>query len=137
MIIGAACQSPRTCSAQLQMYGMGVTMVGDYEIGTLWAYHTDLDDTTFPKMRGYQEAELTYSRNGIAWHRAAQGQPFIPHGQVDCWDAGNLHGKKGTDLIMTMTTPHTFHIALTGDFYTSTGESQFKDMGLSLLEAEP
>jgi hypothetical protein len=72
------------------MYGMGVTPYGDYEIGTLWAYHTDLDDTRPIKMRGYQEAEFTYSRNGIAWHRAAQGQAFIPHGQAESWDAGNL-----------------------------------------------
>ena len=39
--------------AQFQMYGMGVTMYGDYEIGTLYAYHTDLEDTSPNKMRGY------------------------------------------------------------------------------------
>ncbi len=75
---------------QFQMYGMGVTMYGDYEIGTLWAYHTELEDTGPHKMRGYQEAELTYSRNRLAWHRAAQGQAFIPHGEADSWDCGNL-----------------------------------------------
>ena len=75
---------------QFQMYGMGATMYGDYEIGTLWAYHTDLNDTSPNKMGGYQVAELTYSRRGTAWHRAMQGQAFIPHGDETDWDSGNL-----------------------------------------------
>lgn len=75
---------------QFQMYGMGTAMYGDFEIGTLWAYHTDLDDTGPSKMNGYQEAEFTYSRNGIAWHRASQGEAFIPHGAPGEWDSGNL-----------------------------------------------
>ena len=75
---------------QFQVYGLGVTMYGDYEIGTLWAYHTDIEDTGASKMRGHQEAEFTYSRNGLAWHRAAQGEAFIPHGQAGDWDSGNL-----------------------------------------------
>lgn len=76
--------------AQLQMYGMGATMYGDYEIGTLWAYHTDLEDRGPGKMCGYQEAELTYARSGVAWHRARPGQAFIPHGGEGAWDCGNL-----------------------------------------------
>jgi phosphoglycerate dehydrogenase-like enzyme len=38
-----------------------------------------------------------------------------------------------------MSTPvqRTFRVALTGDFYNSKGESQFKDMGLSVLDAQP
>ncbi|MHB0874816.1 MAG: glycoside hydrolase family protein [Anaerolineae bacterium] len=75
---------------QFQMYGMGVTMYGNYEIGTLWAYHTDIEDMGGSKMDGYQEAEFTYSRNGLAWHRAAQGEAFIPHGEDGNWDSGNL-----------------------------------------------
>ena len=75
---------------QFQMYGMGATMYGDYEIGTVWAYHTDLEDTSPNKMGGYQVAELTYSRRGTAWHRAMQGQAFIPHGEETDWDSGNL-----------------------------------------------
>lgn len=42
------------------------------------------------KMNGYQEAELTYTRSGYAWHRAAQGVSFIPHGDKGLWDQGNL-----------------------------------------------
>jgi hypothetical protein len=76
--------------AQFQMYGMGATMYGDYEIGTVWAYHTDLEDTSPNKMGGNQEAELTYSRRGTAWHRAMQGQAFIPHGDESDWDSGNV-----------------------------------------------
>lgn len=74
---------------QIQFYGMGSTSYGPYEIGTLWMYHTD-PGYTRGKMDGYQEAELTYARSGYAWHRAAQGTAFIPHGQKDDWDQGNL-----------------------------------------------
>ena len=75
---------------QLQFYGMGATNYGSYEIGTLWAYHTDAEDQGAGKMHGYQEAEFVYSRSGYAWHRAAQGEAFIPHGQQGEWDGGNL-----------------------------------------------
>ncbi|MFH1086256.1 MAG: hypothetical protein V1772_10905 [Chloroflexota bacterium] len=33
---------------------------------------------------------FTYSRNGLAWHRPAPRQPFIPHGAAGTWEAGNL-----------------------------------------------
>jgi phosphoglycerate dehydrogenase-like enzyme len=36
-----------------------------------------------------------------------------------------------------MSTPRTFRVALTGDFYASTGKTLFKDMGLSVLDAQP
>jgi len=75
---------------QVQFYGMGSTAYGPFEIGTLWMYHTELKDPGAGKMRGYQEAELTYARSGYAWHRAAQGTPFIPHGKTGDWDQGNL-----------------------------------------------
>lgn len=75
---------------QTQFYGMGSAAYGDYEIGTLWMYHTEEDDLAGSHMRGYQEAELTYARSGCAWHRAAQGQTFIPHGSSEDWDRGNL-----------------------------------------------
>jgi len=75
---------------QTQFYGMGSTIYGPYEIGTLWIYHTDPSDTGRKKMHGFQEAELTYARSGYAWHRAAQGKAFIPHGEEGKWDQGNL-----------------------------------------------
>ncbi|MGQ9456486.1 MAG: hypothetical protein ACUVRS_11710 [Armatimonadota bacterium] len=75
---------------QVQFYGMGATSYGCYEIGTLWIYHTDPNDMGIGKMHGYQEAELVYARQGYAWHRAAQGVPFIPHGEPGEWDQGNL-----------------------------------------------
>lgn len=75
---------------QFQMYGMGSAMYGDLELGTLWDYRTDLGDPGRGKMNGYQETELSYSRNGLSWHRPAQGQPFIPHGGPGEWDSGNL-----------------------------------------------
>ncbi|MDH7601978.1 MAG: hypothetical protein QHI38_07495 [Armatimonadota bacterium] len=75
---------------QIQFYGMGATSYGSYEIGTLWIYHTRTDDFGLGKMHGYQEAELTYARQGYCWHRAAQGRPFIPHGEPGSWEQGNL-----------------------------------------------
>ncbi|MEA3402937.1 MAG: hypothetical protein U9R79_16980 [Armatimonadota bacterium] len=75
---------------QVQHYGMGATTCGPYHIGTLWIYHTEPSALTSGKMAGYQEAELTYARSGYAWHRAAQGEAFIPHGEPADWDRGNL-----------------------------------------------
>jgi hypothetical protein len=75
---------------QIQFYGMGSAVYGSYEIGTLWIFHTDPNEFGNGHMNGYQETELTYARSGYAWHRAAQGQPFIPHGEPGSWEQGNL-----------------------------------------------
>lgn len=75
---------------QIQFYGMGATTYGPYQIGTLWMFHTDPAEKKWGHSNGYQEAELTYAREGYCWHRAAQGTPFIPHGGPDAWDRGNL-----------------------------------------------
>lgn len=75
---------------QTQFYGLGAAVYGPYELGTLWLYHTAEDDLQVHKMIGRQEPELSYARSGHAWHRAAQGTPFIPHGQKGQWDSGNL-----------------------------------------------
>ena len=76
---------------QVQFYGMGVAPYGSYELGTLWTYHTIANDMDPQKMvGGYQQAELAYSRSGWAWHRAAQGTPFIPHGESGTWEQGSL-----------------------------------------------
>jgi len=71
-----------------QFYGLGSTGYGPFEIGTLWMYRVDQADPS--GMSGYQEAELTYARSGHAWHRAAQGTAFIPHGAPGTWEQGNL-----------------------------------------------
>ena len=75
---------------QTQFYGLGATAYGSYELGTLWIYRTAPDDRDRGKARGAQEPELAYTRSGYAWHRAAQGQPFIPRGGAGEWDSGNL-----------------------------------------------
>lgn len=75
---------------QLQFYALGSAMYGPYELGTLWTYHTDETDLATWHMIGQQQAELAYCRQGYAWHRAAQGVPFIPHGVGRDWDRGNL-----------------------------------------------
>ena len=75
---------------QLEFYGMGSAPYGSYEIGTLWTFHTDPQEYGVGKMRGCQQAELTYARSGYAWHRAAAGTAFIPHGGPGAWDQGNL-----------------------------------------------
>lgn len=73
-----------------EFYGMGAVPYGPYELGTLWLYHTDPDDYQIHKMKGYQEAEMTYSRYGYAWHRVQHGAPLIPHGAPGSWDQGNV-----------------------------------------------
>lgn len=73
-----------------QFYGLGAAPYGPYELGTLWIYKTTQDDPDIAKMGGLQEPELAYARSGHAWHRAAQGTPFIPTGAGDAWDRGNL-----------------------------------------------
>ncbi|MEJ5296678.1 MAG: hypothetical protein WHZ52_01430 [Armatimonadota bacterium] len=75
---------------QTQFYGMGAVPYGPYEIGTLWIYRTEAEDMGTSKMRGIQYPELAYARGGFAWHRAAQGVPFIPNGEEGDWDRGNL-----------------------------------------------
>lgn len=61
-----------------QLYGMGAAVYGAYMIGTLWVYHTDVDEMGFYKMTGYQAPELVHSRGTVCWHRTAQGVPWIP-----------------------------------------------------------
>lgn len=75
---------------QFQMYGMGAAMYGDFEIGTLWNYYTDLDDHGRSHMNGEQKAEFVYSRSGWCWHRAAAHELFIPNGDKGSWESGNL-----------------------------------------------
>lgn len=75
---------------QTQFYGMGAARYGPYEIGTLWVFHTDEGEMGRGHMEGYQDAELTYSRSGFAWHRVEPGTPFLAHGRSGAWDRGNL-----------------------------------------------
>lgn len=75
---------------QTQFYGMGAAQYGPYEIGTLWIFHTDEDEMGRGHMNGYQDAELTYSRNGYAWHRLEPATPFLSRGRAAAWDRGNL-----------------------------------------------
>ena len=83
-------QSPED-PPQIQFYGMGAATYGNYEIGTLWIYHTDVSDTGFWKMHGYQEPEFVYTRTGYAWHRLARNSPFIPRGKdKNDWDCGQI-----------------------------------------------
>lgn len=60
-----------------QLYGMGSAVYGAYMIGTLWIYHTDVDDMGFYKMLGYQDPEFVHSRGSYCWHRTGQGTPWI------------------------------------------------------------
>jgi hypothetical protein len=66
------CDPPNT-----QLYGMGTVLYGEYIIGTLWIYHTDVENMDFYKMTGYQEPEFTHSRGSYCWHRTAQGCAWI------------------------------------------------------------
>ena len=75
---------------QTQFYGMGAALYGSFEIGTLWIYHTDTDDTGPWKMHGWQDTELTYARGGYATHRAAPLHAFINRGKPGDWHQGNI-----------------------------------------------
>lgn len=76
--------------AQTQFYGLGAIPYGAYEIGTLWIYHTDVNDMGFNKMHGHQQPELAYTRTGYAWHRAARGRPWIELGGEGSWEWGGI-----------------------------------------------
>jgi len=75
---------------QIQFYGMGADTYGEYEIGTLWVYHTDKNDFGFWKMEGYQEPEFVYTRTGYAWHRLEINTPWIERGKEGDWDCGQI-----------------------------------------------
>ncbi|MCM8785037.1 MAG: hypothetical protein NC827_01320 [Candidatus Omnitrophica bacterium] len=75
---------------QIQFYGLGAIQYGEYEIGTLWIYHTDRNDFGFWKMEGYQEPELAYTRTGYAWHRIEINTPWIERGKENEWDWGQI-----------------------------------------------
>jgi len=82
-------QSPED-PPQIQFYGMGAFTYGQYEIGTLWIYHTESSDFGFWKMEGYLEPELTYTRTGYAWHRLEQNTPWIRRGKENEFDCGQI-----------------------------------------------
>jgi hypothetical protein len=89
---------------QVQFYGMGSTTYGGYDLGTLWAYRTPVEDLGYYKTRGgRQEPELTYCRNGsswgwpllsgaggYAWHRMSPGNPLLSCGPGDSWEQGSI-----------------------------------------------
>ena len=119
---------------QIQFYGMGATSYGSYEIGTLWIYHTDPADTGWGKMHGYQEAELTYARQGYAWHRAAQGTPFIPHGEPGSWEQGNLQCASAPVFLGNEIR---YYYAGTTMFHQSSWELQPQTAGLGTASLRP
>jgi len=120
--------------AQLQFYGMGAAQYGAYEIGTLWMYHTVTEDTGWAKMRGYQEAELTYCRDGYCWHRAAQGEPFIPHGRMGTWEQGNLQCASSP---LFLADEIRFYYAAGTRFHGVKVNDKLKKYGLGLAVAKP
>ncbi|MCM8777878.1 MAG: hypothetical protein NC905_06445 [Candidatus Omnitrophica bacterium] len=72
---------------QIQFYGLGAIPYGEYEVGTLWMYHTDKNDFGFSKMvGGYIEPELVYTRTGYAWHRMEINKTWIKRGEEGEWD---------------------------------------------------
>ncbi len=121
-------------AAQVQFYGMGAAAYGSYEIGTLWMYHTDPADPGLGKMAGYQEAELTYARQGHCWHRAAQGTPFIPHGEPGSWEQGNLQCASAPVFLEDEIR---YYYAATTQFHCSRWELQPQKAGLGMASMKP
>lgn len=119
---------------QIQFYGMGAASYGSYQIGTLWMYHTDPSDTGLGKMNGYQEAELTYARQGHCWHRAVQGTPFIPHGNMGSWEQGNLQCASAP---VFLDDEIRYYYAATTMFHQSRWELQPQTAGLGMASIKP
>jgi hypothetical protein len=119
---------------QTQFYGMGAASYGCYEIGTLWMYHTDPEDTGHGKMNGYQEAEFTYARQGHCWHRAAQGTPFIPHGMPGSWEQGNL---QCASQPVYLEDEIRYYYAGTTQYHCSSWELKPQKAGLGMASMKP
>jgi hypothetical protein len=73
---------------QTQIYGTQMTPYGNYVIGWMSMLNTEEWDRHYGKGQGTMDVQLAYSRDGYCWHRAAQGQRFIPRGLPGSWDAG-------------------------------------------------
>jgi hypothetical protein len=75
-----------------QMYGMQMTPYGSFVLGWISMYDTSdfTVDASYKKMAGTMDVQLAYSRDGFCWHRACQGEKFIPFGGPGEWDAGCL-----------------------------------------------
>lgn len=67
--------------SDMQFYHMTAFSYADAFIGLLGVYHSGPND-------GTSETELTYSRDGLNWHRINQGTAFIPKGSNADWDRG-------------------------------------------------
>lgn len=86
------CEPEPGDGTNVQFYGMGAIPYGEYEIGTLWVYHTDPEDMVWSKGLGVLEPELIYGRGGYAWHRAALGQPWIAlEDDPEAFEQGQIH----------------------------------------------
>jgi hypothetical protein len=82
----------------LEFYGMPVFRYHDHYIGLLYAYHTPPEE---PQIRFYGniDVQLTTSRDGIHWERAANRQAFMPNGPDNSIDAGEIY-MANTPLVM-------------------------------------
>jgi hypothetical protein len=64
-----------------QFYHMPAFAYGDLYIGLLGMYYAGPDN-------GNSDTELTFSRDGLDWHRLAPHEPFMPRGEKGQWDSG-------------------------------------------------
>ncbi|MCC6697195.1 MAG: hypothetical protein IT365_16320 [Candidatus Hydrogenedentes bacterium] len=78
-----------------QPYGISVTPYGDVLIGILWLLH--LDHVEGNNSLGSMDTQLAVSRDGRAWSRVAERQPFLVP-TPGTWDAGRVF--PGTTMIV-------------------------------------
>ncbi|MFH0964213.1 MAG: hypothetical protein V2A58_09390 [Planctomycetota bacterium] len=67
--------------ADAQFYYMPAFPHGGMYVGLLGVYHAGPES-------GLSETELTWSRDGLEWHRFARGTPVLARGEAGSWDAG-------------------------------------------------
>ena len=65
----------------MQYYHMPAFAYEGVYVGLLGIYYSGPES-------GASETELTFSRDGLNWHRVNQGTPFIAKGRPGSWDAG-------------------------------------------------
>ena len=67
-------------SEMVQLYALWAGWFDGMFLGTLWRFHTEAADESYPKMVGSMDTELVYSYDGSHWMHTTR-QPLIPRPQ--------------------------------------------------------
>jgi len=67
-------------SEMVQLYALWAGWFDGMFLGTLWRFHTEAADESYPKMFGSMDTELVYSYNGTNWMHTTRA-PLVPRPQ--------------------------------------------------------